>query len=137
MKYQKLYQLTIYGMDFKNVEQVSELLTILENMDFDVEKRIGYLVTSTKPFTTKQVELLSEYVHISPKIKNTLLQHPVATYILAENNIEPDAKLVSHEFGKNGVDCWFEFYDEDGIEYQSHRCLTLEDFELLQKFKTE
>ena len=83
MKYQKLYQLTIYEIDFKNVEQVSELLTILENMDFNVDKQIGYIVTSTKPFTTKQVELISEYVNITEEIKNTLSHPPVIKHILA------------------------------------------------------
>lgn len=137
MKYQKLYQLTIYEIDFKNVEQVSKLLTILENMDFNVDKQIGYIVTSTKPFTTKQVELISEYVNIPEEIKNTLSHPPVIKHILAKYNIESNAKLVSHKFGTKGVDCWFDFYDEDGIEYRSHRCLTFESFELFQKFKTE
>lgn len=140
MPYHSLFQLDLSLRDFKVNISIDEMYRKLTSRGLALESSFlstEWSIYSDKPFTTKQIELISEYFNIPPKVKNTLLQHPVATYILTQNNIEPDAKLVKHEFGTEGVNCWFDFYDEDGIEYQSHRCLTFESFELFQKFKTE
>ena len=140
MQYNTLFQLCLSSSDFKGNISIEEMSLKLTSRGLNFECLFlvtQWKITSLTPFNTKQVDLISKYFNISPKIKNTLLQHPVATYILAKYNIESNAKLVSHEFGTKGVDCWFDFYDEDGIEYRSHRCLTFESFELFQKFKTE
>jgi hypothetical protein len=138
MQYHNNFQLDLSLSDLKVNISLDELFCKLTNRGLNIVSLFlstEWSIYSDKPFTTKQVEFISEYFNIPPKIKNTLLQHPVATYILAKNSIEPDAKLVNHEFGTEGVNCWFDFYDEDGIEYRSHRCLTFESFELFQKHK--
>jgi len=52
------------------------------------------------------------------------------TYIMIEllekYYLELDSKLVNHSIGSNGVDCWF---DTDRV--RQHRCLSLEDFNIL------
>ena len=46
----------------------------------------------------------------------------IKDYYLAE-----ESKLVYHQVGTNGVDCWF---DTDDV--RQHRCLSFEDFELIK-----
>jgi hypothetical protein len=46
----------------------------------------------------------------------------IEIYYLAKGS-----KLVNHNIGTNGVDCWF---DTDTI--RQHRCLSFEDFALLE-----
>jgi len=46
--------------------------------------------------------------------------------LLEKYYLELDSKLVNHSIGSNGVDCWF---DTDRV--RQHRCLSLEDFNIL------
>lgn len=46
----------------------------------------------------------------------------IEDYYLAEGS-----KLVNHSIGTNGVDCWFDTNDA-----RQHRCLSIEDFELIK-----
>lgn len=50
------------------------------------------------------------------------MEYIIKSYYLAEGS-----KLVRHQKGSNGVDCWFE------TDYLvQHRCLSFEDFSLIQ-----
>ena len=47
-------------------------------------------------------------------------------YIIDKYYLETDSKLVKHNVGINGVDCWF-----DTNKVRQHRCLTFKDFKLV------
>lgn len=46
----------------------------------------------------------------------------IEKYYLAEG-----CKLVNYNIDTNGVDCWF-----DSPQWREHRCLSFEDFKLLE-----
>jgi hypothetical protein len=46
--------------------------------------------------------------------------------IIEKYYLLPNSKLVNHNIGTNGVDCWF-----DTPNFRQHRCLSLEDFKLI------
>jgi len=46
--------------------------------------------------------------------------------IIEKYYLLPNSKLVNHNIGTNGVDCWF-----DDANFRQHRCLSLEDFKLI------
>jgi len=48
--------------------------------------------------------------------------------IIEQYYLEPGSKLVNHEEGTNGVNCWF-----DNGRWIQHRCLTFEHFKLIQE----
>jgi len=47
--------------------------------------------------------------------------------IIEKYYLTEGSKLVNHEIGTNGVDCWF-----DTDNFRQHRCLSFEDFELIK-----
>ena len=46
--------------------------------------------------------------------------------IIKDYYLEQNSKLVNHQKGTNGVDCWFE--SNNMIQ---HRCLSFEDFDTI------
>ena len=48
-------------------------------------------------------------------------------YIIKNYYLEQGSVLVNYNIGTNGVDCWF-----DAGELRQHRCLSFEDFELIE-----
>lgn len=46
--------------------------------------------------------------------------------IIQKYYLEQSSKLVYHEIGTKGVDCWFET-----PQFRQHRCLSFEDFKLI------
>lgn len=53
----------------------------------------------------------------------------IKDYYLAEGS-----KLVHHQIGTKGVDCWF---DADDVSWQQHRRLSFEDFALIRDNELE
>ena len=47
--------------------------------------------------------------------------------IIKEYYLTEGSKLVNYSIGTNGVDCWF---DTDDV--RQHRCLSIEEFELIK-----
>jgi hypothetical protein len=56
--------------------------------------------------------------------------------IIEKYYVSPGSVLVNYNIGKNGVDCWFDVTTPyvDGVRYdvRQHRCLSLEDFNLIK-----
>tara|TARA_R110002074_G_scaffold329355_3_gene499846 strand:+ start:192 stop:356 length:165 start_codon:yes stop_codon:yes gene_type:complete len=51
--------------------------------------------------------------------------------IIKKYFLKPGSKLVNHQIGTNGVDCWFEIDD-----FIQHRCIELADYITINSNKT-
>lgn len=52
--------------------------------------------------------------------------------IIKDYYLREGSKLVYHEIGTKGVNCWF-----DADDFRQHRCLSFEDFALIRDNELE